>query len=256
MASQAVLIPGAEPFFFPGGDSACLLVHGFTGTPKEMRALGEALSSDGHTVLGIRLAGHATQPKDMQRVRWPDWAADIEAGYHLLQAHSKRIFICGLSMGGVLGLTFAAQQHLAGLVIMSTPIALPPDPRLKFLRWLHYLQPRVEKEGPGLKAPPPGYEHIEYPYYPTRAIMEVRDLLTTMRAGLSKVKTPTHIIHSHADEGVAPSNAERIYARLASPTKELTWIEHSSHNILCDGQRAQVFDITRSFIKTILQDQT
>ncbi len=69
------LIPTAEPFVFPGGPVGCLLVHGFTGTPKEMRWLGEYLAGQGHTVLGVRLAGHATQPEDMIRARWWDWAA-------------------------------------------------------------------------------------------------------------------------------------------------------------------------------------
>ena len=32
---SAAIIPGAEPFFFPGGEISCLLAHGFTGAPKE-----------------------------------------------------------------------------------------------------------------------------------------------------------------------------------------------------------------------------
>ncbi len=44
--------------------TGCLLLHGFTGTPKEMRMLGDSLASDGHTVLAPRLFGHATDPED------------------------------------------------------------------------------------------------------------------------------------------------------------------------------------------------
>ncbi|MBN1667068.1 MAG: alpha/beta fold hydrolase [Anaerolineales bacterium] len=255
MASKPCLLPGAEPFYFPGGETGCLLIHGFTGTPKEMRGLGETLAAQGYSVLGIRLAGHATQPADMGRVRWPDWLADVETGYHLLRNHSQRIFICGLSMGGVLALTFAAQVAPAGLVVMSTPYDLPPDPRLKFIRWLHYLQPRVAKEGSGLKAPPPGYEHIEYPFYPTRAILELRQLLARMRAGLPRVEIPVHILHSRADEAVTPSNAELIFQHLGSARKEISWIEHSSHNILCDGQQEQVFAIAKTFIQATIQER-
>ena len=38
-----VIIPAAEPFLLSGETSkpACLLIHGFTGTPKEMRWMGE-----------------------------------------------------------------------------------------------------------------------------------------------------------------------------------------------------------------------
>ena len=64
--SEALIMPTAEPFFFPGGPTGCLLVHGFTGTPKEMRWLGEHLVSQGYAALGVRLAAHATRIEDGQ----------------------------------------------------------------------------------------------------------------------------------------------------------------------------------------------
>ena len=79
------IIPGAEPFFFPGGSTGCLLVHGFTGTPKEMRAMGEYLHQRGFSVLGVRLTGHATRPEDLQRARWQDWLLSVEDGWQLLK---------------------------------------------------------------------------------------------------------------------------------------------------------------------------
>jgi len=37
-------IPSAEPFLHVGDRVGCLIVHGFTGTPYEMRPLGDYLS--------------------------------------------------------------------------------------------------------------------------------------------------------------------------------------------------------------------
>jgi len=45
-----MLIPTAEPFFYPGNETGCLLIHGFTGAPKEMRWLGEYLTGKGYNV--------------------------------------------------------------------------------------------------------------------------------------------------------------------------------------------------------------
>jgi carboxylesterase len=78
-----MIIPTAEPFFFQGNKIGCLLIHGFTGAPKEMRWLGEYLANQGYTVLGVRLAGHATRPEDMRRMNWEDWAVSVEDGYYL-----------------------------------------------------------------------------------------------------------------------------------------------------------------------------
>jgi carboxylesterase len=97
-----MIIPTAEPFFFAGNRVGCLLIHGFSGTPKEMRWMGEYLGNLGYSVLGIRLAGHATQPEDMQRMHWQDWLASVEDGYWLLQGSVDQVFLIGLSMGGIL----------------------------------------------------------------------------------------------------------------------------------------------------------
>jgi len=60
--TMGYIVPNSEPFFFPGGQTGCLLMHGFTAMPEEMQPLGEFLASGGYSVLGMRLAGHATPP--------------------------------------------------------------------------------------------------------------------------------------------------------------------------------------------------
>jgi carboxylesterase len=56
------LLKDAEPFFFPGGPDGCLLIHGFTGTPFEMRGLGQYLAARNYTVFGPRLSHHGSKP--------------------------------------------------------------------------------------------------------------------------------------------------------------------------------------------------
>src|SRR5688572_17767016 len=50
------------PFELGSGDDACLLLHGFTGSPWDMRPLGERLSERGYAVRAIRLPGHGSTP--------------------------------------------------------------------------------------------------------------------------------------------------------------------------------------------------
>src|SRR5512138_3744096 len=117
------IISTAEPFLFLGKPSkpACLLIHGFTGTPKEMRWMGEFLNRHGYTCLGIRLTGHATDPEDMIRSNWTDWAASVEDGYSLLRSFTDNIFLLGLSMGGALSLLMSTRLDVMGVAVMSTP---------------------------------------------------------------------------------------------------------------------------------------
>ncbi len=255
------ILPGGEPFFLPaakGGASSevgCLLVHGFTGTPHEMRSLGEYLASCGYTVLGVRLAGHATRPEDMVRARWEDWLASVEDGWHLLNGASQRIYLAGLSMGGVLSLTFAGRFPVAGVVAMSTPFRLPPDWRLPFAEYFSLIQPRVPKEAADWYDRQAYQGHVEYPYYPTRAIAELRDLLEEMRAALGRVKAPVLLINSRDDASVRAEDghAERILERLGSAQKSALWIEGSGHVITCDAQRQRVFEAVAAFIRDVEQ---
>ncbi len=55
-------LPGTRPL-------GCLLVHGFTGAPDEMRPLGEALAAAGFPVRAVRLPGHGTSVDDLARTR-------------------------------------------------------------------------------------------------------------------------------------------------------------------------------------------
>jgi len=247
------LIPTAEPFFYPGGQTGCLLVHGFTGTPKEMHWLGEYLAGKGHTVLGVRLAGHATQPKDMLRVRWEDWVASVEDGWRMLCDCTDRVVIMGLSMGGILSLLFAAHYPIAGVVALSTPHHLPPDPRLPFVEILSYIKPSVPKGPPDWRDPAVAQQHVDYPDYPTRAVAELRDLLVEMRSALPEVKVPVMLIYSKADLSIQSEDRhmEQIYASLGSQDKQVLWVENSGHVITEDAKREQVFQAIAGFIAHI-----
>jgi carboxylesterase len=246
-----MIIPTAEPFFFPGNKTGCLLVHGFTGSPKEMHWMGEYLANEGYTVLGIRLAGHATQPEDMMRMHWQDWLASVEDGYCLLKNQVDRIFLVGLSMGGILSLVFASRFPVAGVVTMSTPFALPSDPRLPFVKIFSLFLPKMKK-GPSdrhdLEA---AKSHVEYPYIPTKAIIQLRDLLFEMRISLPKVSVPVLLIHSKQDKSVAPHNVEKIYSAVSSRDKQIFYVENSGHDIPREPDRNLVFKNTSEFIKRV-----
>lgn len=247
------IIPGAEPFFFNGGRSGCLLIHGFTGTPHEMRSLGEHLVGEGHTVLGMRLAGHATRVEDMARMRWQDWLADVEDGVNLLRSNCERIILMGLSMGGILALTYAARQPVDGLVLMATPHHLPQDVRVPILKPLSLFIPYIKK-GPPQWADMQAYAgQLSYAKEPLRSMAEVRDLLAVMRAGLPQVNAPALLIYSRHDPTVpvAGGHAEAILAALGSQQKDLQWIEGSGHVLTRDARREDVFRATAAFARSI-----
>lgn len=249
MSSDSHLLPGAEPFFFPGGPVGCLVVHGFTGTPKEMRWFGEYLAAQGYTVLGVRLAGHASQPQAMIRTNWQDWFASVVDGWHLLRGQCGRLFAAGLSMGGALSLHLSAHFHVDGVIAMSTPIHLRPA---WLLNLIPLLQPfyRFHPKGPSdWRDPAAPAQHIAYPRYPVRAIGQLWKFLKTLDKALPRVTAPALLIHSRGDLSVPLSNLDYLYARLGSVDKEKLVIENSGHVVTEDIEREHVFAAAAEFIR-------
>ncbi len=246
----------AEPFLFPGGAVGCLLIHGFTGTPREMRGLGEYLAGKGFSVLGLRLAGHATRPEDMIRSNWTDWAACVEDGYHLLRGISRRVYLIGLSMGGALSLLMSTCLDVNGVVAMSTPYRLPHDWRLNYTEWLSkiwsYLPKNDGTAGAGWFDARAGAEHVSYPMNPVRSIGELNKLLAAMRAALPQVRVPVLLIHSADDRYVLPENMGHLYGELVNaPDKAQRLVTGSGHIVTRDAARQQVFEATLDFIVRI-----
>jgi len=258
------LMPGAQPFFFPGGETGCLLIHGLTGTPQELRWLGQYLNRQGCTIYGPRLAGHGTTPHDLSRTTWREWYHDALAGFQMLRRMCERVFVIGLSMGGVLSLTLAARQPVDGVVAMATPHDVPicRNPRRYFLPLLCRLRPFIPKnDAPEYKAfearvlaeqRARGEEAVGHPNYPvwaTRAVEEFCRLLSEMRAGLPRITAPALLVYSQADDVVPLENLHRNLQAIGSERKETLVLQKSLHLLAEDVEREQVFERVWSFVR-------
>ena len=250
--THAQVISTAEPFFLPGGPTGCVLVHGFTGSPKEMRMLGEHLHQQGHTVLGVRLAGHATDMEDMIRSHYRDWLASVEDGYHLLRPHCQQIFLMGLSMGGVLSLVQASRLPMDGVVAMSTPYYFPITWARRMPWLIRLVSPfmRTRKKGEGIWfSPELEASHVHYPKDPVRSGYELFQLIQEMKTALPRITIPSLVIHSRDDQSISIEHAEQIYHHLGSHQKELILVDQANHVITRDGDTSRVFGPITRFIE-------
>lgn len=244
-----MIIPTAEPFYIPGGPTGCLLVHGYTGTPKEMRWMGEYLGQLGYSVLGIRLFAHATSIDDIPRARWEDWFASLEDGWHLLKGVTKQIWLIGLSAGAVLSLLAAARMPVMGVIAISPLFELPADPRLRFIKLFSYLQPYLKKGPPDWHDLEAAQSHVSYDRYPSIGFGELNELLSYMRIALPEIKVPVLLIHSRQDHSVPIENTQQIYNHLGSEEKRILFVENSGHVITREPEKEQVFQAAAEFIE-------
>ena len=220
--------------------------------------MGEFLNEQGYTCLGIRLAGHATDPEDMIRSNWTDWTASVEDGFSQLRSVTANIFLIGLSMGGVLSLLMSTRlaPRVKGVVGMSTPYKLPDDPRLRHVNWIAKMIPYMPKsnEEPGSSwfDKEAWKDHISYPQNPVRSIGQLNHLLGVLRTALPDVRVPVLLMHSKDDTYVLPENIELIYADLINTTdKTKQYLTGSGHVIPRDAARQQAFQSVLEFIQRI-----
>lgn len=113
--------PGEEhqPFFWPAGQPAALLVHGFPGTPAELRALAQSLHGAGWTVQGLLLPGFGPNIETLFEKTGRDWLIAVESALRQLQTDHAPVLLLGYSMGAALAIQTAATTPPAGLILLA-----------------------------------------------------------------------------------------------------------------------------------------
>ncbi|MFD1397401.1 alpha/beta hydrolase [Kroppenstedtia eburnea] len=242
-----------DPFFYQGGETGILLVHGFTGTPSEMRPLGQFLKEKGYTVHAPLLVGHGTTPEEMEKTAWPDWWKSVLEAYDRLQEEGnvRQILAVGLSMGGALVLNLARTRPLAGVVPLCAPVWLR-DKRHHLAGTFRWVQ-RYHKRGGG-KLPHIEEHLVPYDRTPLKCISSLNGLIRHVRRNLSEVEAPALIIQSKLDETVDPNSAEYIYKHISSREKQLQWYDKSSHIITLDKERERLFNEIDAFAGRVTGD--
>jgi carboxylesterase len=226
--------PRAEPFFHPGSRTGCLLIHGFTSTPNEIRWLGRKLAETwGFTTLGIRLAGHGTCMADMERTTWKDW-----------------LFVIGSSMGGALALNAASDFPVEGVIGISTPYDLPDDKRLLFLPLIRPFHIHIKKGPPDWQGAHSQEEHIAYPFRTPHGILELDQLLINMRHRLPRIQAPVLLFQSERDTTIPKNSMESITAKVTASV-EHHWVQHSGHVITLEPDQEFLAQTIAEFIQKI-----
>jgi esterase/lipase len=112
---------------------AALLIHGYGGTPDELRLLAERLAAAGWTVEVPLLPGFGAEIAELPDRRLEDWLGAVEAAGHGLRREGHRPFlVVGFSMGATLALATERSVRPDGLVLVA-PFSWPVNPLLWLL---------------------------------------------------------------------------------------------------------------------------
>jgi len=266
-------------FFFEGGRSGVLLIHGLTGTPMEMKLLGKGLNRAGFTVHGMQLAGHCGDVDDLLATGWHDWYASVEKAADELRSKVDHLFVGGLSMGALLALKLAAErpEQVCGVGVYGATFrydgwSIPAVARLSFLL------PLFKKLGIGrnrsfMEAPPYGIRDERLraqvstamlggdsaaaglPGNPWYSLAEMYELAADVRQRLSQVTAPCLVAHASEDDVASVKNAELVMREVSAPV-ELLLLNDSYHMITIDKERRTLIERSAAFFEAIAAGET
>jgi carboxylesterase len=201
--SQRPILDSA-PFLLAGGPVGVLLVHGFTGSPTEMRLVGTYLHERGLTVAAPCLPGHGTTVADLNQMRWRDWAAHVARAYDDLHHHCASVFVGGMSMSALLSLDLAAHRpDLAGVILYS-PAIMVTDRRSYLLPVLKYVLRQLPKPADHFTDAQAHARLWTYDAYPVAAAYEAMKLIGHVKRLLPAVQCPLLVMQSTIDHTAHP----------------------------------------------------
>jgi len=227
-----------------GKEAGLILVHGFTGTPNEMEYVAkEIYRRKGWEISIPCLPGHCTTPEDLTGITANEYLVKITDEYKRLRKKFNRVFVAGLSMGGVLTLKFASKfRSVDAIVVMAAPMYLNGIHNRIALNLLNTANIRtslkyVKKGGRDIHFPPLNYEFNDYSWAPMVSVMELQKLIKSVRCNLGLVTAPIQIFHSKNDSTAPVESAKIIFNNVSSTVKELMLFEDSYHVLTLDVDR-------------------
>lgn len=236
-------------FFFKGNEIGCLLIHGFSSTPAEVRELGEKLKTFGYTVYGVKLAGHGTTVEDFETSKYSDWIDSVTDAYNKLKKSCSKVCVIGHSMGGVLALNIAENYSVDKLVLLA-PALITKDKAAIFVPFLKYFMKYTQ--WPPMERPKEEIKYLlGYNKIPLACIHELSKLQTITRRKLSNIDSKMLIIHSKNDNSISKKGIEIINKRVASREIKNVCLNKCAHNITIECEKETVFEEVLQFLKYI-----
>lgn len=259
-ANPVEIAPRPDPRLVPfdlGAGPPVLLVHGFTGTPFEMRYLGGRLARAGFHAVGVRLPGSGTDPYALERARATDWINEVRAALLRLDPSPQGVHLVGLSMGALIAAILAADHpgRVASLTMCAPALRLSAGRSLLMgLTRLRLLTPRlrfVQKRPSDLRDPLMRRRLPSIGRIPAAAAEQFALVRAWARPALARVRAPTAVVYSEQDRTVPPRAALECAALVGSRPVRMVRLERSSHVLTLDVERARVADEIERFIRDV-----
>ena len=213
---------------------ATLLVHGFPGTPADMRPLASVLTGAGWDVDAPLLPGFGPQIVTLPNRRHAEWCDTVAERVHSLRTEHDRVIVVGHSLGAAVSVLAAQREMADGYALLAPfwrfggPVThlLWPLLRLFLGRWrplkrsdfsderirlgLLAVIPDLQLDDPAVQA------ELRAFIVPAQLLNELRRLGIAAGGAARRLHAPTLVVQGVRDTLVKPDDTARLLGRLPS----------------------------------------
>lgn len=245
--------PEHQPFLYSGYDPAVLLIHGFPGSPAEVRPLAQEIHQSRWTVEGLLLPGFGPQINQLPTTTADDWISAAEYQLRELKKKHHPVVIGGFSMGAAISMVVASRNEVDGAVLISPYWRLSgflwniiPLLSLIFKQVKPFQLAKIDPKDPGVQAgiqefmpeldlnDPDVIEGIREFSIPTSLFVELREVGIKARHSADNLDNKTLIFQGTRDRLVQTKLTRALMAQMPGP---LHYVELDAEHDLLDPER-------------------
>ncbi|MHC5251213.1 alpha/beta hydrolase [Listeria kieliensis] len=226
---------------------ACLCIHGYTGTPDELKPLADYLKE--HTdwdVLTPTLPGH-DKPYHLRNATYQDWIIFMESILTQLLKEDDEVYLIGFSMGGLLA-GWLARHHpeVKKLALLSTSV--------HYLDWPNLVdnqgQMFVEVKDKKLKNSSVFSRYFKrFTDVPSQSKAQFAKMVMQAKPALAHLEIPTFIAQGGMDAVISAKQSVDYLMETIPGPKRLLIMEEAGHLLCQDKDREVLFENLLGFLK-------
>jgi carboxylesterase len=254
------LIVGAGPIDLPADSpDGVLLLHGFGDTPQALTSLAVDLHARGYGVYAPLLPGHGRTLRDFRASGEREWTDAARAALDTMRQRYQRVALVGLSMGGALAATLAAEHADTPVVVLLAPYLVPPRQIRLIARnasLVGALTPYLpSRNGRSILDPEERRKALGYGASTARLVADLVRVADRAYAALPRVSAPTLYVQSRDDHRIPADGAARAFAAVGASDKRLEWLTGAGHVITVDYGWPQVVATVGGWIDRVLRSR-
>ncbi len=248
---------GCREFTLGRGDTALLLVHGFSDSPAVFQRMAPALAARGFTCRAMRLPLFAMPLDSYVHTSAALWRQAVRHELRRLRAGHRRVILVAHSLGAAVALDALAGHagDVDGTVLLA-PLVEVADHNLPLLparAWFHVLDhlllftDRIGIPSPGgLEDQSASTLMKTDSFVPRSVFRELFAVVERNQQRAAALRSPLLMVLGGHDGVVDNQAAERFFQRCSAPYKRLCYLPAAGHILPMDtGWKAVVEDISQ-----------